>query len=197
MRIRAAIVVLLIILLTACGGGGGNDNKGGNGGGNQTGGQQGGNGNNGNNQTDVVTTASIVSEPEAFVSAVSENGMWIIATLNDLTLNEDLVVAGEFHDKGDEANKIYRKIAAYTQDENHKITNSFTITVPRMIVRSENLNFQGGTLAGDIYVEANGFLLHETATVDGNIYFATEEYKNSAQIDGNVSGAVEVGQGSE
>ncbi|MEQ6388399.1 polymer-forming cytoskeletal protein [Bacillaceae bacterium S4-13-58] len=146
---------------------------------------------------DVVTTASIVDNADAFVSAVSESGTWIIATLNDLTFDEEVVVAGEFHDKGDAANDIYRKIAPYTQDEDHNITESFTLTMPQLTVRSENLNFQGGILKGDVYVEANGFQLHETATIDGNLYFASEEAQASAAIDGQVTGSTEVSGGAD
>lgn len=142
--------------------------------------------------TDATTTASIVAEEQAFVEAVGEDGTWIIATLNDLTIEEDVVVAGEFHDKGDEANDIYRKIEPYTQDEDHNITESFTVTVPQLTVQSENLNFQGGTLAGDVYVEADGFQLHESATIDGNLIFADEEVEGSVTIDGEVTGATEI-----
>ncbi|WP_138419990.1 hypothetical protein [Aquibacillus sediminis] len=142
--------------------------------------------------TDVVTTASIVDEADAFVEAVSEDGTWIVATLNDLTIDEDVVIAGEFHDKGDEANDVYRKIAPYTQDDDHNITDSFTITVPKLTIQSENLNFQGGTLEGDVVVEANGFNLDASSTIDGNIYFVNEEVEESATIDGEVTGTVEV-----
>ncbi|MDL4843102.1 hypothetical protein [Aquibacillus rhizosphaerae] len=143
-------------------------------------------------EADVVTTASLVNDADAFVNAVSENGTWIIATLGDVTIEEDVVVAGEFHDKGDEANDIYRKIAPYTQDEDHNITESFTITVPKLTVQSENLKLQGGTLAGDVYVEANGFTLDASATIDGNLYFASEDVQATAVIDGTVTGANEV-----
>lgn len=143
-------------------------------------------------EADVVTTASIVDEAEAFVNGVSADGTWIIATLNDITIEEEVVVAGEFHDKADEASDIYRKIAPYTQDEDHTITESFTITVPKLTVQSENLNFQGGILAGDVYVEANGFQLHESATIEGNLTFANQEFQDSADISGEVSGETTV-----
>ncbi len=143
-------------------------------------------------ESDVVTTASIVDEGSAFADAVSEDGTWIIATLNDVTVEEEVVVAGEFHDKGEEANDIYRKIAAYTQDEDRNITDSFTITTPKMTVQSENLNFQGGTLAGDVYVDVNGFNLDETATIDGNLTFASQEYQDTANIAGEVTGETTV-----
>lgn len=145
-----------------------------------------------NEEAAVVTTASIVDEAEAFTAAVSEDGTWIIATLNDITLEEEVVVAGEFHNKGEVANDIYRKIAPYTQDEDHNITDSFTITTPKMTVQSENLNFQGGTLAGDVYVEVHGFKLDESATIEGNLTFATEEYQESADIAGEVTGEITV-----
>ncbi|WP_112179155.1 MULTISPECIES: hypothetical protein [Paraliobacillus] len=143
-------------------------------------------------EADVVTTASIVDEAEAFVDAVSEDGTWIIATLNDIEIDQEVVVAGEFHNSGDEAEDIYRKIAVYTQDDDHNITDSFTLTVPQLTVQSENLNFQGGTLAGDVYVEANGFQLHESANIDGNLTFATQEFQDSADISGEVSGETTV-----
>ncbi|WP_240324911.1 hypothetical protein, partial [Paraliobacillus quinghaiensis] len=147
---------------------------------------------NDNEETDVVTTASIVSEADAFVDAVSEDGTWIIATLNDITLEEEVVVAGEFHNKDNEEEDVYRKIAVYTQDEDRNIVDSFTVTVPQMTVQSPNLNFQGGTLAGDVYVEANGFQLHETSTIEGNLTFASQEYQDSANIAGEVTGETTV-----
>ncbi|GAA5417873.1 hypothetical protein Pryu01_02950 [Paraliobacillus ryukyuensis] len=139
-------------------------------------------------ETDAVTTASIVDESQAFVDAVSTEGTWIIATLNDITLEDEVVVAGDFHDKGDEANDLYRKIAPYTQDEDHNITEAFTITTPKMTVQSPNLNFAGGTLAGDVYVEAEGFQLGSEATIDGNLTFASQELQDSATLEGTVTG---------
>lgn len=143
-------------------------------------------------QTDAVTTASIINEADPFINAVSEKGTWIVAILNDLTVDKEVVVAGEFHDKGAADGKIYRKLALYAQDADHNITASYTLTVPKITVQSENLRVQGGTIKGDVYVEANGFDLHETATVDGNIYYASEDVKATAKIAGKVTGAAEV-----
>ncbi|MFB1051060.1 hypothetical protein [Paraliobacillus sp. JSM ZJ581] len=145
-------------------------------------------------ETDAVTTASIVSEADAFVDAVSENGTWIIATLNDITLEEEVVVTGKFHDKGDEANDVYRKIAPYTQDEDRNITETYTITTPKMTIQSENLNFYAGTLAGDVHVEANGFQLGEDAKIDGNLTFASQEHQDSADISGEITGDTTVAE---
>jgi hypothetical protein len=139
--------------------------------------------------TDVITTASIVDNAEAFVNALSADGAWIAASLTDITLTEDLIVEGEFTNK----EKVARKIAIYTQDADHNIIDSFTLTAPKMIVRSENLKLQGGTFVGDIYVEAAGFRVSK-ATVEGNVYFATQELMDAAIADdsGIVTGAYEV-----
>lgn len=145
-----------------------------------------------NQQVDAQTSASIVNEGAAFTKAVSADGTWIVAILNDLTLNEEVTVAGEFHDKGAADGDIYRKIALYAQDADHKITASYTLTTPKLTVQSENLRIQGGTVKGDVYVEAKGFNLHETATIDGNLYFANEEAQSTAKIEGKVTGATEV-----
>lgn len=153
----------------------------------------GNNGNEGASETpDAVSSPSIVSESGAFVNAVSADGTWIIATLNDLTVDEDVTVAGQFHNQDDASAEIYRKIALYAQDADRNITDQYTLTVPRLTVQSENLRIQGGTVNGDVYVEANGFNLHESASIDGNLYFASEEAQSSAVIDGNVTGTTEL-----
>ncbi len=142
---------------------------------------------------DAVTTASIVTEEEAFLNAISENGTWIIATLNDLTFDQELVLEGEFHNKDDEAQDLYRKIAPYTQDADHNVTGRFTITAPKLTVKSPNTRIQGGTFVGDVYVESNGFTLRD-AKIEGNLYFASEEAKSSSDLTNaaEVTGAVEV-----
>jgi hypothetical protein len=143
-------------------------------------------------QTDVQTSASIVNEAAAFKKAVSKDGTWIIAILNDVTINEEITVAGQFHDKGQADREVYRKIALYAQDENHNITANYMLTVPKLTVQSENLRIEGGMVKGDVYVEAKGFNLRETSTIEGNLYFANDEVKTAAKIEGKVTGKTEV-----
>lgn len=140
-------------------------------------------------EVDVVTTASIVTDGDVLVSALGTEGTWIAATLNDITLTDELVVEGEFTNKDVAA----RKIALYTQDEDRNITASFNLTAPKMTVKSENTKLQGGTFIGDIYVEANGFTLSK-ANVNGNIYYLSQEFMDSAVIgeECEVSGVQEV-----
>ncbi len=63
----------------------------------------------------------------------------------------------------------------------------------KMLVKSENFRLQGGTFAGDVYVEANGFELR-AATIDGNLYFASQEAMDSFVIsdDSSVTGETAV-----
>ncbi|NQX46031.1 hypothetical protein HQN87_11880 [Paenibacillus tritici] len=143
-------------------------------------------------QADAVTSASIVNQADAFTTAVSDKGTWIVAVLNDLTVDKDVVVAGEFHDKNDTAKPIYRKLALYAQDADHKVTATYTLTAPKVTVQSENFRVQGGTIKGDVYVEANGFNLYKDATIDGNLYFSSEDVKATAVLEGKVTGATEV-----
>lgn len=142
--------------------------------------------------TDATSSASLVTDAAAFTKAVSAEGTWIVAILNDVTVDQDAVVAGEFRDKNVAENDIYRKLALYAQDADHKVTANYTLTAPKVTVQSENFRVQGGTIKGDVYVEAKGFNLHETSTIEGNLYFASEDVQASAAIDGKVTGATEV-----
>jgi len=139
---------------------------------------------------DAVTTASIVDNEDAFLKATSKDGRWIIAILKNLTVSKDIVLEGDFkNSKGD----LQRKIALYTQDANKKVTNRFTLTAPKMVVKSPNASIQHGTFKGDVYVETKDFQLID-ATVDGNIYFNSDEAKNGFKMDAtsNVTGKREV-----
>lgn len=140
-------------------------------------------------QADLVTTASMVNNQDAFLKAASKDGTWIICLLQDITIDQEIVLEGEFTNRGE----IDRKIALYTQDEDRNKTASFTLEAPKLIVRSENTRIQGGTFKGDVYVEANGFRVID-ATVEGNVYFASEEYKSSFKLEngGTITGVVEV-----
>lgn len=140
-------------------------------------------------EPDAVTTASIVNDASSFLKALSQDGTWIVAVLQDMTLETEIVVDGQFTQN----DKAYRKLAFYAQDADRKITERYTVTAPRMTVRSENTRIQSGTFSGDVYVEVNGFHLVD-GKVDGNIYFLTQEYLDSFTMDGtsSVTGVTEL-----
>lgn len=131
---------------------------------------------------DAMTTASIVSKPDAVAAALGADGTWIVAALNDITVDGDLIIEGEFLHDG----KPYRKLALYTQDEDRNITDSFTLKADKLIVRSVHTRIQNGTFVGDVYVEAKDFEL-KGSTVDGNVYFASKDLKDTFMMDDSSS----------
>jgi hypothetical protein len=136
---------------------------------------------------DATTTASIVNDEKAFEKAISDKGTWIICTLKDLSFDKELVLDGEFKNgKKDENGNdiIQRKIALYTQDDKRNVTERFSLTAPKLTIKSPNARIQSGTFKGDLYVEAENFELVDT-TVDGNVYFTDEEAKSTFKMDEN------------
>lgn len=134
---------------------------------------------NDNTNTDATTTASIVNTGEDFEKALGTDGTWIIAALRDVSFNKDLVLEGDFKNGKDETQ---RKIALYTQDEDRVVTNRFTLTAPKLTIKSPAASIQHGTFKGDLYIETNDFQLVDT-TVDGNIYFLNDEAKKGFNMD--------------
>lgn len=144
-----------------------------------------------------AATEKETSDPNAVVKGLSKDGYWILALLSDVTVTEPIYVDGEFHDKGDDANDVYRKLALYAQDENRNVTEEYILTVPRMEVTSPNFRIQNGTVKGDVYINADGFDLNN-CEIDGDLYFATQAQMDSATLDtGNVTGVTEIGEYSE
>ena len=76
------------------------------------------------------------------LKALGEDGTWIVAALSDITLDEEIVVAGEFYDKNDKSKGIYRKLAPYTQDKDHNVLERFTVTVPKMTVKVKTSKYK-------------------------------------------------------
>lgn len=135
--------------------------------------------------TDVVTTASIVADEAAFKDAISATGTWIVCLTKDLTVNQDIVLDGEFKNgkKDDAGNEIIqRKLALYSQDKDRNITARYILTAPKFTIRSPKASIQHGTFKGDLYVDVADFELVD-ATVDGNIYFTSKDYQDSFKMD--------------
>lgn len=73
-----------------------------------------------NSSTEVVSGASISAKPEELEMALSDKGNWIVAATDNVTFDNEVTVAGTFHDKGKDSNDVYRKLALYSQDDNKK-----------------------------------------------------------------------------
>lgn len=144
-------------------------------------------------KTDVVTTASIVNKNDAFLKALTaDGGHYVIAILNDMNFDKELVVNGDFKTGKKDANgniikdaqgneQTQRKIALYTQDDKHKVTGRFTLTAPKMTFNSNNGSIEHGTFKGDLYIAGKNFKL-VNAKIDGNIYFLNEDAQKTFTI---------------
>ena len=130
---------------------------------------------------DVVTNASLTDKIDVFETSIGKNGPWIISTLKDLTSTKNLVLEGDILNTKVPA-VLQRKIALYTQDENYNVTGRFTLTAPKLTILSPNARIQGGTFKGDVYVSVANFQLVD-AVVDGNVYFTTQEAKDTFIFD--------------
>lgn len=135
--------------------------------------------------TDAVTSASMVDKAATFEKAISSSGTWIICLTKDLTIDKDIVLEGEYKNgKKDDAGKdiIQRKVALYAQDADRNITDRYTLTAPKFTIVSPEASIQHGTFKGDLYVSVNNFKLIDV-TVDGNVYFTTDEAKSTFSAD--------------
>lgn len=134
---------------------------------------------------EAKSSASIVDTADAFQKAISSNGTWIIAITKDLTIDKDISLDGEYKNGKKDTNGkdiIQRKIALYAQDANRNITARYTLTAPKFTINSPEASIQHGTFKGDLYVNVKNFKLID-ATVDGNVYFMTDEAKSTFNMD--------------
>ena len=139
--------------------------------------------------TDTETGLFFVKDEASIQEVMGTDGSWIVIFTEDMTTDEELVLEGTFENNGE----VVRKVKLLAQDENRNKTDSYTLTAPKITIKSENASIEGGTFKGDVYVEANGFKVID-ATIDGNVYFTNDEYQSSYEtIDGGkVTGVTEV-----
>jgi hypothetical protein len=124
---------------------------------------------------DTVSSPSVVVDEASLMNAAQEDGAWILIIQQDLSVDEDIVLEGEFKNDGE----LDRKLALYDQDSDHNVTDRYTLKAPSITVKSPNTRFKAGTFVGDVYVEAEGFELETGFTVDGNVYFENKAAKNT------------------
>lgn len=148
------------------------------------------------NSPDAVSSASKVSDVAALEKALSPEGNWIILLQNDITSDKDLRVEGELYkpERDNEGNLVLagRNITLYNKDADGKITATYTLKAPKLIVKSKETIIKDGTFVGDIYVEAPNFTLYKTK-VEGNVYFSNDEAKDTFKLEegATVTGKVE------
>ena len=130
---------------------------------------------------DTVSSASQVVDADSLMTAAEES--WILIIQQDLSVDEEIVLEGTHENRGE----VDRKLALYDQDEDHNVTDRYTLEAPSITVASPSTRFKAGTFVGDVYVEAEGFELETGFTIDGNVYFENEAAKNTFIISGGAT----------
>ena len=146
-------------------------------------------------ETDATSgaTQSVIGSADDLEEAMSADGGWIVIFEGDIESDQELVLEEGPTNDGETT----RKLALYTQDDDRNILEQFTLTAPSVTIESENSRIQGGTVAGDVYVNANNFSMPD-GTIDGDLIFGSQEYQDSADLEeGEVTGEVRVEGGEE
>ncbi len=135
---------------------------------------------------DAISTASITTNADDIVTALSAEGNWLVAALGDVIVEEQIVVDGTFHKKNDTANDVYRKLTpsnhVYDAEGNRDRTKEefYVLTAKEgMVVNSPNLNLVNGTFVGDITVNGTGFTT-SNMTIIGDVHFTSQEARDTA-----------------
>lgn len=110
---------------------------------------------------------------------LSEDGTWLAAINKDINEPDKVLeVNGAFeNEKGEEA----RKLALYSQDSEHKVTERYILTIGVLTINSSNFYISNGTIKGNVEVNAEGFHgqtgegIEGQATIDGNLIFKNQE----------------------
>ena len=137
----------------------------------------------------------IVGNEEELSIALKEN--YSITIKNDIESNNELIMEGDFFKtdttEGNKVSYIGRKLNLFYMDNSTDFINSYTLSVPKLIIRSKDTTIKGGKIKGDIYVESDGLILDDTK-VKGNIYFKDIKNKESFKLENtaSVSGDIEV-----
>lgn len=144
-----------------------------------------------NEGNDVLTVAN----EEELAIALKED--YRITIKNDIETNNELIMEGDFSKtdttEGNKVSHIGRELNLFYIDKSNNVINSYTLSVPKLVIKSNDTTIKGGKIKGDIYVESNGLILDDTK-VEGNLYFKNKNNEDSFKLQNtaSVSGNIEV-----
>lgn len=149
----------------------------------------------GNSGKDDFQGSLMVVNEEELAIALKED--YSITIKNDIEGNNELIMEGDFS-KTDttEENKVThigRELNLFYIDNNNNVINNYTLSVPKLVIKSKDTTIKGGKIKGDIYVESDGLILDDTK-VEGNLYFKDKKNKDSFKLENtaSVSGNIEI-----
>jgi hypothetical protein len=124
---------------------------------------------------------------DVVTKGLSAKGAWLIATTGDIDgSGKEITVDGTFMN---ERGAIQRTLCMIGQDKNRAVTDVYTLTVDKLIIKSPQFDFEGGNLKGDVYVAEGASIMSRNmkdpegkdirSKIEGNLYFATEDQLNT------------------
>lgn len=137
--------------------------------------------------TDAFAGATVAAPDFATLQkGFAANGAWLNAINKDMdATGKTLTVEGTFLTNGDTGEaETARKLAIYNQNDNHQVTEQYTLTVDKIVVKSPSFYISNGTVKGEVDVLAAGFHAQNgkkpdgsvsQATIDGNLVFASQD----------------------
>ncbi|MDR2977075.1 MAG: hypothetical protein LBV19_07215 [Streptococcaceae bacterium] len=138
-------------------------------------------------KTDVYTGATVAAKDfDSLQKGFAANGAWLGATNKDMdATGKTLTVEGVFLTNADTGEaQVARKLAIYNQNDNHQVTEQYTLTLDKIVVKSPDFYISNGTVKGNVEVLASGFHAQNgkktdgsvaQATIEGNLIFASQD----------------------
>lgn len=136
-----------------------------------------------------------IANEEELAIALKED--YRITIKNDIETNNELIMEGDFSKtdttEGNKVSHIGRELNLFYIDKSNNVINSYTLSVPKLIIKSNDTTIRGGKIKGDIYVESDGLILDDTK-VEGNIYFKDKNSEDSFKLENtaSISGNIEI-----
>ncbi|WP_297713076.1 hypothetical protein [Clostridium sp.] len=142
---------------------------------------------------DLQETLTVANEEELAIALKDD---YRITIKNNIETNNELIMEGDFSKtdttEGNKVSHIGRELNLFYIDKSNNVINSYTLSVPRLVIKSNDTTIKGGKIKGDIYVESDGLILDDTK-VEGNLYFKDKKNKDSFKLENtaSVSGDIE------
>lgn len=148
-----------------------------------------------NEERDDLQGTLMVSNEEELSIALKES--YRITIKSNIETNNELEMEGDFSKtdttEGNKVSHIGRELNLFYIDKSNNVINSYTLSVPKLIIKSNDTTIRGGKIKGDIYVESDGLILDDTK-VEGNIYFKDKNSEDSFKLENtaSISGNIEI-----
>lgn len=148
-----------------------------------------------NEERDDFQGTLMVANEEELSIALKES--YRITIKNNIETNNELEMEGDFSKtdttEGNKVSHIGRELNLFYIDKRNNVINSYTLTIPKLIIKSNDTTIKGGKIKGDIYVESDGLILDDTK-VEGNLYFKDKKNEDSFKLENtaSISGNVEI-----